>query len=65
MLLITDILNLKKDKMPDISMCANNNCTLSSKCYRFTATPNPWRQTYAKFAQDENGECNYFWDNKK
>lgn len=50
--------------MPDISMCNNKECNLSSKCYRFTAIPNPLWQAYCDFKPNENGECLSFWDNE-
>ena len=45
--------------MPDISMCKNKLCPLSNRCYRYTAIPHPFRQSYAEFS-DIN--CNYFID---
>jgi len=52
--------------MADISMCKNINCPSSKYCYRFTATPNEFRQSYAGFAPEE-GEfnCSHFWRNGK
>jgi hypothetical protein len=50
--------------MPDISMCNNKECSLSLKCHRFTAIPSEYRQTYASFKPNEDGECFNFWDNK-
>ena len=50
--------------MPDISMCNNKECELSSKCYRFTAIPNPYGQSFCNFIPQENGECLHFWDNE-
>lgn len=48
----------------DISKCENETCPLKERCYRFTATPNEYRQSYAKFQiDDESGECSGFWDN--
>ena len=38
---------------PDISMCANEVCAKKLDCYRFIATPNPHRQTYAGFDADD------------
>lgn len=35
--------------MPDISMCSNNSCPLKGSCYRFTAIPYEFMQTYALF----------------
>jgi hypothetical protein len=48
--------------MPDISMCTNDECPLNKTCYRYRATPNPHRQSYAGFKPDENGECEYYWE---
>lgn len=45
--------------MPDITMCNNNKCTLKEDCYRYTAKPNPYRQSYADFKQIE-GDCEHF-----
>lgn len=35
--------------MPDITMCANDECRRRSECYRYMAAPNPWRQAYSEF----------------
>jgi hypothetical protein len=54
--------------MPDISMCSNDTCPLKDNCYRHTATPNEYRQSYAKFEWeviDIIAYCEYFIDNKK
>lgn len=49
--------------MPDISMCDNISCPLKETCYRFKATPNPYRQAYADFKYDEvKKECNHYWE---
>lgn len=49
--------------MPDISMCANKNCYVKEKCYRYTAVPNPYWQSVATFDYDDSqGSC--FIDNK-
>ena len=39
--------------MPDISMCKNTTCPLRKDCYRFTAIPTPYRQSYS-FYKPEN-----------
>ena len=36
--------------MPDISMCTGN-CPISDYCYRHTATPNPYWQTYSRLEE--------------
>ncbi len=46
--------------MADISMCRNSLCPSKSECYRFTAPPNPYRQTYKDFHHDDSGRCAYF-----
>lgn len=54
--------------MADISMCDNQDCPLRTMCYRFTATPNPYRQAYAdfKYSFTKTGiGCDSFWDNKE
>lgn len=35
--------------MPDIAMCLNETCLIKNNCYRFTAKPNPYRQSYCDF----------------
>jgi hypothetical protein len=35
--------------MADISMCLGRGCKVKDECYRFTATPNPYRQSYMEF----------------
>lgn len=43
--------------MPDISMCANKDCTLRMGCYRYRAVPNPYRQSFGGFSEP----CKHFW----
>lgn len=35
--------------MPDISMCQNKDCPSAKSCYRFLATPSPYRQSYMDY----------------
>lgn len=50
--------------MPDIAMCANQNCPKRNECYRYTATPSPTRQSYASFQPTLGSDrCEYFWPN--
>jgi hypothetical protein len=51
--------------MPDISMCQNKECQNNTRCYRFTATPNDFRQSWGDFKPDNNGNCDYFWEIKE
>ena len=41
--------------MTDISMCLNKQCESRTTCYRFTAIPNEYRQSYSDF-QPVDGE---------
>jgi len=50
--------------MPDISMCANEKCTLKNDCYRYTAKPDEFWQQYGSFKQDDKGECRHYRNNK-
>ena len=52
--------------MPDISMCINPNCSLSSHCYRFMATPDQW-QSFLILDQTVKTEedCEHFWRMKE
>lgn len=49
--------------MPDITMCAGFNCPKRENCYRFTATPNPYHQSYFSDAPWTGTTCPEFWDN--
>lgn len=35
--------------MADITMCVGADCPLRETCYRYTATPNEHRQSFADF----------------
>jgi len=37
-------------------MCLNKKCELRKKCYRFTAEPSQYRQSYANFKPEKKGE---------
>lgn len=43
--------------MPDITMCANQDCPLRDRCYIAQAEPS-YLQSYARFEHD--GECEWF-----
>lgn len=48
-------------------MCKNENCSLNKTCYRYTAEPNPYRQTYADFkpiVEKGNTTCVYYYNRK-
>lgn len=51
--------------MPDISMCASQDCPLRFTCYRNEAsgTVPSERQSWAGFEWDSMDGCRYFWEN--
>lgn len=58
--------------MPDITMCTGVGCDMKQDCYRFTAEPNPYRQSFfctppLDPPSDEftMSRCQYFCDNFK
>ena len=50
--------------MPDIIMCENKTCPLRYKCYRATAKPGLYWQSFFIFDY-KDGKCEYFWDNEE
>lgn len=46
--------------MVDITLCANKKCPIRENCYRFKATPNEYRQSYADYDFAKDGKCEYF-----
>jgi hypothetical protein len=53
--------------MPDITMCEGKDCPLKSDCYRYTATPSEWHQSYFIHPpyNHQDKTCESFWNNKK
>jgi hypothetical protein len=52
--------------MPDISMCHGDNCSKKEQCYRFTAKPSEFLQSYfSESPIQPDGSCEHFWDNEK
>lgn len=51
-------------EVPDVCMCKGQSCLRKESCYRFTATPNPYWQSYFMVPPvDVNTqECSHFWD---
>jgi hypothetical protein len=47
--------------MPDITMCQDNECPMKNKCYRFTATPSKYGQSYFAETPREDYYCDYFY----
>ena len=45
----------------DISLCRNTNCPLRNNCYRFTAKPDEFRQSYTNFSYNPiTQSCHHF-----
>ena len=55
--------------MADIIMCNDKECDRKDKCYRYTAKPNEYRQSYFNISPKQKGldgeYCTYFWDTTK
>lgn len=50
--------------MADITMCRNAGCPMKNKCYRYTATPDMYRQSWFG-GELKEGKCKYFWLDEK
>ena len=50
--------------MPDITMCNDYECPQKERCYRFTAEPNPYRQSYFVESPKSMDGCQYFSSNE-
>lgn len=46
--------------MPDITMCAGGNCKIKESCYRHTAFPNPYRQSFFAEVPGDDTSCEYY-----
>lgn len=65
--------------MADITMCFGGGCPMKEQCYRYTAKPDKYRQSYfvglpylqlffnnGEIIENEDPtQCKQFWDNKK
>ena len=49
--------------MPDITMCPGSDCPLKADCYRHTATPSEYWQSYFLSPPYDGDKCEYFWPN--
>ncbi len=45
--------------MPDITMCSGANCPLKDECYRYTAEPSKFRQSYFMNPPIKDGKCEH------
>lgn len=51
--------------MPDITMCSGKDCPIKDSCYRHTATPSKFMQSFFLAPPYEDGKCDYHWKNDK
>jgi hypothetical protein len=49
---------------PDISLCPGTDCPHKESCYRYTAKPNEYRQSYFSVAPIKDGKCDMYWGEK-
>ena len=47
--------------MPDITMCPGTNCPYKETCYRFTAKPSEYWQSYFTEPPIKDGKCEMYW----
>ncbi len=50
--------------MPDISMCEGKGCDVKNTCYRFTAKPSKFMQSYV-MPDVQPGGCDLYWNTNK
>lgn len=50
--------------MADIAKCVGKNCKVKKSCYRFTAIPSEYWQSYI-MPQVKDGKCDMYWENEK
>ena len=46
---------------PDITMCVGTGCRYKEKCYRYTAKPSEYRQSWFMEVPIKDGKCDMFW----
>ena len=53
--------------MPDITMCSGGECPAKNKCYRYTAMPSKYMQSYFEAPPHSEGDigCIYFYEDKR
>ena len=45
----------------DGTKCGGEGCPLKETCYRFTAKPTEFRQSYFTEPPVKKGKCEYYW----
>lgn len=51
--------------MADITMCTGGGCEARETCYRFTAKPNEYRQSYFMEVPIKKNGCEYYINHNK
>lgn len=46
--------------MVDMTMCTDEHCKKKNSCYRYTATPSKYYQSYFAEQVRKDDECEYF-----
>ena len=46
---------------PDITMCKGTNCPYKESCYRYTAEPSEFMQSYFIEPPIKDGTCKMYW----
>jgi hypothetical protein len=46
---------------PDIAKCLGTNCPHKESCYRFTAKPSEYWQSYFTEPPIKDGKCDFYW----
>jgi hypothetical protein len=46
---------------PDITMCLGTDCPYKETCYRYTAKPNEYYQSYFTEPPIKDGKCDMYW----
>jgi len=50
--------------MADITMCKGKSCEAKHTCYRYTAPPSNYLQSYFSVSPIKNNGCEYYIKNK-
>ena len=54
---------VKNSNMADIAKCMGKDCKVKKSCYRFTAPPSEYWQSYI-MPQVKDGKCDMYWETK-
>ena len=52
--------------MADLAMCRDKECPARERCFRFTAKPSAFLQTYGMFGRNPRAQyCAHYWPTTK